>query len=151
MSRTSSSNFPGNFAFVVARWLVLFLPLALVVVRDIALGLNNLAVLLQAENKLAEAEPLYHEAIEILRASRPAGHPDIATSLSDLASLLQDQDKPAEAEPLFREALAIYRKSGCDDRAACVTGEAGAGRACVARGTAGQNANAPAGRPGRSL
>lgn len=75
----------------------------------IALGLNRVALLLMAQNKLAQAEPLLRESLANYRASRPAGHPDIAQGLNNLATLLQSQNRLAEAEPLLRESLANYR------------------------------------------
>jgi serine/threonine protein kinase len=78
---------------------------------DIAISLNNLALLLGNQNQPAAAEPLYREALDIHRRALPAGHPKIADSLNNLASLLQEQNQPAEAEPLFRESLDIRRKS----------------------------------------
>jgi len=64
---------------------------------------------LQTQNKLAEAEPLFREALEIFRSALPNRHPDIARCLYNLARLLQAQNKLAEAEPLMREALEIER------------------------------------------
>ena len=64
---------------------------------------------LKAQNRLAEAEPLSREALEILRAALPAGHPDIATGLNNLAALLQAQNKLAEAE--FSRSLCQRRRT----------------------------------------
>ena len=78
---------------------------------DVAIELNNLAQLLQATNRLGEAEPLYRRALAIDEASLG---PDIPTSpidLNNLASLLQDTNRLGEAEPLMRRALAIDEKS----------------------------------------
>jgi serine/threonine protein kinase/Tfp pilus assembly protein PilF len=77
---------------------------------DIAQGVNNLAVLLIAQRKLAEAEPLLRDALEMERNALPAGDPEIATSLNNLATLLKNERKFAEAEQLCREALAMRRK-----------------------------------------
>jgi tetratricopeptide (TPR) repeat protein len=66
-------------------------------------------MLYQDQNRLAEAEPLYQEALAIRQAALPAGHPAIATGLANLAGLYQDQNRLAEAEPLYQEALAIYQ------------------------------------------
>ena len=73
--------------------------------RTIATSLNNLAKLLQAQNKLAEAESLLREALEIDRAALPAGHPDMVTSLVNLGGLLWDQNRFAEAEVLYAEGV----------------------------------------------
>ncbi len=74
-----------------------------------ASGLNNLAILLQAQNKLAEAEPLFREALEICRAAFPAGHPSLLTAKRNLADLYAKQGKTDEAVPLLREILESSR------------------------------------------
>jgi tetratricopeptide (TPR) repeat protein len=63
--------------------------------------------LLQATNRLAEAEPLMRRALEIDERSLGADHPGVAIHLNNLAQLLQDTDRLAEAEPLMRRALEI--------------------------------------------
>ena len=54
-----------------------------------ARGLNNLAELLRATNRLAEAEPLYRRALAIDEKSFGPEHPNVATGLNNLAELLQ--------------------------------------------------------------
>jgi CHAT domain-containing protein len=66
------------------------------------------------QNKWADAEPFYREALAMRRALSPKekfpdGQAELATSLHDLAAALSEQDKPAEAEPLYREALELRR------------------------------------------
>ncbi len=73
--------------------------------------LNNLALLLSATNRLAEAEPLYRRALAIDEASYGPDHPKVALRLNNLAELLQCSNRLAEAEPLFRRALAIDEAS----------------------------------------
>ena len=74
----------------------------------VANRLNNLAQLLKATNRLAEAEPLMRRALAIDQASFASDHPHIARNLNNLATLLQDTNRLAEAEPLMRRALAIF-------------------------------------------
>ena len=74
---------------------------------NIATGLQNLAVVLKDQDKLAEAETLHREAVEMRRAAVPAGLPQLAAALNQLANLLLAQNKYAEAESVQREALAI--------------------------------------------
>ena len=69
--------------------------------------LNNLAALLKATNRLAEAEPLMRRALAIDEKSFGPEHPDVARDLNNLAQLLQATNRLAEAEPLMRRALAI--------------------------------------------
>ena len=76
-----------------------------------AIGLNNLADLLQDTNRLDEAEPLYRRALAICEASYGPDHPNVAIGLNNLASLLRATNRLAEAEPLYRRALAIDEAS----------------------------------------
>ncbi len=73
----------------------------------IAIRLNNLAHLLQATNRLGEAEPLMRRALAIDEASYGADHPDVAVDLNNLAQLLQDTNRLGEAEPLMRRSVEI--------------------------------------------
>ena len=83
---------------------------------DTATNLNNLAALLQATNRPAEAEALYRRALAIDEASYGNVHPNVARDLSNLALLLKAVNRLAEAEPLYRRALAIHEASyGKDD------------------------------------
>ena len=89
-------------------------------------------MLLQATNRLEEAEPLMRRALTIdeksLGPERPevakcaahspstrrasgTEHPEVAIDLKNLAVLLQGTNRMAEAEPLMRRALAIDEKS----------------------------------------
>ena len=73
--------------------------------------LNNLAQLLQATNRLGEAEPLMRRALAIWEELCGPDHPQVATGLNNLAQLLQDTNRLGEAEPLMRRALAIDEKA----------------------------------------
>ena len=61
-----------------------------------------MAVLLKAQGKLAEAEPLYRRALEGREQQLGAHHLSTLISVNNLAQLLQAQGKLAEAEPLRR-------------------------------------------------
>ena len=69
---------------------------------NVARDLNNLAQLLQATNRLAEAEPLMRRALAIEEASYGREHPNVARALDHLAQLLQATNRLAEADPLMR-------------------------------------------------
>ena len=73
----------------------------------VARDLNNLARVLYATNRLAEAEPLSPAAAVIDEKSYGTDHPHVARDLNNLASLLQATDRLAEAEPLYRRGLII--------------------------------------------
>jgi tetratricopeptide (TPR) repeat protein len=77
-------------------------------IPNVAIDLNNLAQLLQATNRLAEAEPLMRRALAIDEASYGAEHPDVAIDLNNLAQLLQATNRLAEAEPLSRRTVLIF-------------------------------------------
>jgi tetratricopeptide (TPR) repeat protein len=74
----------------------------------VAIRLNNLASLLQATGRLAEAEPLYRRALASTEAALGPAHPAVATGLGNLASLLKATGRLAEAEPLMRRMVDIF-------------------------------------------
>ncbi|MBN2704098.1 MAG: tetratricopeptide repeat protein [Pontiellaceae bacterium] len=78
---------------------------------NVAASLNNLAQLLKATNRLAEAEPLMRRALAIDEAVLGLDHPEVAIDLNNLATLLQDTNRLADAEPLIRRALDIAEGS----------------------------------------
>lgn len=73
--------------------------------------LSNLADLLQATNRLAEAEPLMRRALAIAEKRFGSGHPQTAPLLNNLAMLLHDMNQLVEAEQLIRQTLAIDEQS----------------------------------------
>jgi tetratricopeptide (TPR) repeat protein len=75
---------------------------------NVAIDLNNLAQLLQATNRLAEAEPLMRRALTIDEAAYGSEHPDVARDLNNLALLLQATNRLTEAEPLSRRMVGIF-------------------------------------------
>jgi len=77
----------------------------------VAIRLNNLALLLQATNRLAEAEPLIRRALMIWEKSLGPDHPQFAIGQWVLGSILKDMGRPDEAEALYRRALAIFETS----------------------------------------
>ena len=78
---------------------------------NVAICLNNLALLLKHTNRLAEAEPLMERVSEIMEKSYGPNHHNVATALNNLAVLLHDTNRLAEAEPMYRRALAIDERS----------------------------------------
>ncbi len=62
------------------------------------------------QNKLAEAERLYREALAIRRAALPAGHRQISTVLNNLARVLQGLGQTAKARADWDEAIAMLRQ-----------------------------------------
>jgi replication-associated recombination protein RarA len=64
---------------------------------NVARDLNNLAQLLQATNRLAEAEPLMRRALVIFWKSLGLDHPNTQTVRGNYTALLQEMGLP-EAE-----------------------------------------------------
>ncbi len=72
---------------------------------------NELAVFLQAANRLAEAEPLMRRTLVIVEESLGGEDPEVAARLNNLAWLLKSTNRLGDAEPLMRRALAIAEAS----------------------------------------
>ncbi len=77
---------------------------------DVADGLNNLAELLRATNRLGDAEPLYRRALRIHETSYRVDHPEVAV-MNNLALLLCATNRFEKAESLYRRALTIAEGS----------------------------------------
>ena len=76
---------------------------------DMAKSLNNLAAMLHAQGRYAEARPLYERSIDIKAQALGRDHPDVATNLINLASLVAELGDYSEARKLFEEGLATKR------------------------------------------
>jgi hypothetical protein len=70
---------------------------------------------LQAQGRYAEAQPLFEEALRIVRKALGEGHPDTARSYNGVAANLNSQGRYAEAQPLFEKALRIRRTALGED------------------------------------
>jgi Tetratricopeptide repeat len=77
----------------------------------VASRLITLAHLLQATDRLAEAEPLIRRALAIDDKSYGPDHPEVATDLAYLARLLHTTNRLADAQPLTRRVLLIFETS----------------------------------------
>jgi len=104
---------------------------------NLALSLNNLAGALQSQERYAEAEPLYREAIAINEIALGPDHPDIARSINTLATRerLLGSDHPDVAriritlanlrtdQGRYDEAIVMYERAlrfgSCRVRAEC--------------------------------
>jgi len=81
----------------------------------LAVGLSNLAAVLQDKGKYANAESLLREALDVKKRLYPKekfpdGHLDLLDALDQLAYLLRIQARFAEAEPLLRDALDVCQR-----------------------------------------
>ena len=76
----------------------------------VAIGLNSLARLYQAQSRYEEAAPLFQRSLLIWEESVGENHPYTAGSLNNLASLYEAQGRYEEAEPLYQRSLSIWEK-----------------------------------------
>jgi tetratricopeptide (TPR) repeat protein len=80
----------------------------------VAVGLNNLGKLLQERKNLAEAEPLYREALAMRRRlAKSDFDPDVARSANNLATLLEARKAIPEAEKLHRDSTRTGPERAC--------------------------------------
>ncbi|HXJ55159.1 MAG TPA: tetratricopeptide repeat-containing protein [Verrucomicrobiae bacterium] len=76
----------------------------------VAQSLNDLADVLEDQNRLIEAEPLQRQALEMSKKLRGEIHEDTANLMNNLALMLLRENKLDEAEALYCETLEIRRK-----------------------------------------
>ena len=72
--------------------------------------LPYLAELYRAQDKHAEAEPLYKRALAIREKALGPEHPDVAQSLESYAALLRNTQRTTEATMMELRAKAIRAK-----------------------------------------
>jgi tetratricopeptide (TPR) repeat protein len=78
---------------------------------QVAVALNDLALLYRAQGKYATAEPLYQRALSIDEKALGPDHPNVARDLNILGELYRTQGKYDEAEPLYQRSIAILEKT----------------------------------------
>ncbi|MDM8559546.1 tetratricopeptide repeat protein [Candidatus Parabeggiatoa sp. HSG14] len=76
---------------------------------DTATSLNNLAALYRSMGDYARAEPLYQQALAIMKTVLGENHPYTATSLNNLAVMYYSMGDYARAEPLYQQASEIWK------------------------------------------
>ncbi len=94
---------------------------------SIAANLNNLGALERDQQRYAEAESRFRQAIEVYTEAVGGGHPYVAMAQASLARVLIRQDGLDEAANLIESALATYRAA--DMSASPVAGVAMLGQA----------------------
>lgn len=77
----------------------------------IAVGLNNLAGLYQAQGRFYDAELLFRRSLTIRISSLPAGHPEITVGLMNLAGCYDAQGRHNEAAALLDLAFLSTHKT----------------------------------------
>ena len=78
---------------------------------EVAINLNNLAVIYQRRGELGPAEEMYRRALQIKETELGAGHPELATTLNNLAVTCRSLGRHEEAEQCYRKAVTILEKS----------------------------------------
>ena len=78
---------------------------------DLALALNNLALVHYGQGRYDDAEPLYLRALAIDERVLGSDHASVTTDLNNLGLLYKKQERFKDAEPLFKRALAIKEKT----------------------------------------
>ncbi len=77
---------------------------------QVAVCLNNLALLYDDQDHNAEAEPLHKRSLAIWEKALGPKHPDVATSLENYAALLRATERTVEADKMEARAKAIRVK-----------------------------------------
>lgn len=90
------------------------------------------------KSRLAHAEQLYKNALELRQRTLVSDHGAVAQSLENLAKLYVAQEKYSLAEPLFKKALAISEKSGGLQRPDAYPRLDGLAQCCVNTGRLGE-------------
>lgn len=78
---------------------------------DVAIALNNLAMVIYTQGRYVEVEPLHLLSLKIRENAFGAEHPDVAATLNNLASLYRSQGRYPEVEPLYRRSLKIREET----------------------------------------
>ncbi|MEL7036073.1 MAG: CHAT domain-containing tetratricopeptide repeat protein, partial [Cyanobacteria bacterium J06592_8] len=78
---------------------------------DVAISLNNLAVLYNSQGRYEEAEPLYKQALEMNQKLLGPEHPDVAISLNNLALLYYSQGRYEQAINFLSQGLDVEEQN----------------------------------------
>jgi hypothetical protein len=69
--------------------------------RDTAQTISTLAVILRGQGRLAEAEPMFRQCLEMRKKVLSPGDEQVLNSVRNLAEVLRWQGKSAEADGLL--------------------------------------------------
>jgi hypothetical protein len=81
---------------------------------DDTLSLRNLALVLTAQKKNAEAQPLYSRALAVLDAGNNADPEFLKVILSEYSTLLRDLKRPMEATKIDQRLRQVGKQSQPD-------------------------------------
>jgi eukaryotic-like serine/threonine-protein kinase len=82
---------------------------------DVALALNDLALIRAARGDLKEAEALYREALPLHRKALGEDHPEVAVTMENLGGVVMQTRRYPESLELLENVLAIRRKGLGED------------------------------------
>lgn len=88
--------------------------------QNVAISLNNVAMILLAMKRHDDAAARYVEAIEMLSVAMGPSHPALAKSLEGLAEVRHAQGDLADAETLLRRATQLEGEGGTPDSSRAV-------------------------------
>ncbi len=83
---------------------------------EVAVSLNNLAMLYQEQSQYAKAEPLHLRALAIRVKALGLDHHEVAETLRNLTALYKAQDQQAKADALPTRAREIWEKRPKPDK-----------------------------------
>ncbi len=78
-------------------------------------ALGWMAMLLQLQGRIADAEPLFKQSLSILETALPPDHPDTATAINNIGFQYQLMERYEEAERHYKKALDIREKAAWPD------------------------------------
>ena len=78
---------------------------------DLAQSLNSLGLVLYAQEKYLDAEPLYQRTLAVREEVRGPDHPEVAITLNNLAELYLAEGRHREAGPLYERAVVILTQA----------------------------------------
>ena len=76
---------------------------------DLAISLNNLALVMHRKGDFDEAERLYERSLAVTESALGADHPQVASTLTNIAWVAIDRGDHRQAEELLLRALAIRK------------------------------------------
>ena len=79
--------------------------------EDALIGQRSLAILLDANDRRAEAEPLFREIVTSRQRTAGPDDPKTLEAEVELAEVLRDQEKLAEAEAFYRRVMGVREKT----------------------------------------
>lgn len=89
---------------------------------NVAMALNNLALLYEAQGKYEQAEPLYQRALAIVEKAAESERHNLVSTLINLSGFYYAQGKFDKAEPLYERLIQMQQQLLGKDHATLATG-----------------------------